>query len=235
MINPKESSLSHFSRSFKENSAERPVPYNFYAAMKNQTISTTALQVFREGLAKFVSFSDAEWLELIPYLSALNIKKKDYFAVKGKICKHIGFVIKGSLRFYHLKDGAEITGYFSFEHEFVSSYKSYLKQEPSLTCIQAMEDTALVVFTYEDMQQLLAHPVLAFKIEQFGRLIAEYYICCYEERIAAFIVQSPEERYLTMLKDQSGLLLRIPQHYVANFLGITPVSLSRIRRRTLRA
>lgn len=197
-------------------------------------IPKTILQVFREGLEKFVTFSDAEWIELTPYLTASNIKKKDHFVVHGKVCQHIGFVIKGSLRFYHLKDGAEITGYFCFENEFVSSYKSYLKQEPSLTYIQAMEDTELMLITYENMQQLLTHPKLALKMEQFGRLIAEYYICCYEERIAAFIIQSPEERYLTMLENQACLLLRIPQHYVANFLGITPVSLSRIRKRTLR-
>ncbi|TKC64988.1 Crp/Fnr family transcriptional regulator [Pedobacter hiemivivus] len=202
--------------------------------MKNQMISKTTLQVFREGLTKFVTFSDAEWVELTPYLRASSIKKKDHFVVHGKVCKHIGFVIKGSLRFYHVKDGTEITGYFCFENEFVSSYKSYLKQELSLTGIQAMEDTELILIAYEDMQQLLAHPKLAFKMEQFGRLIAEYYICCYEDRMAAFIVQSPEERYLSMIENQAGILLRIPQHYVANFLGITPVSLSRIRKRTLR-
>jgi hypothetical protein len=74
---------------------------------------------------------------------------------------------------------------------------------------------------------------LAYKIERFGRLIAEYYLCCYEDRVSAFITQTPEERYLKLMENGREILLRIPQHYVANFLGITPVSLSRIRKRVL--
>ena len=80
---------------------------------------------------------------------------------------------------------------------------------------------------------MLNNPLLAYKMERFGRLVAEHYICCYEDRISSFILQSPEERYLKMLETAPGIMQRVPQHYVANFLGITPVSLSRIRKRTV--
>jgi CRP-like cAMP-binding protein len=85
------------------------------------------------------------------------------------------------------------------------------------------------------MQQLYTHPVLAYKMERFGRLVAEFYLLCYEERIASFITQTPEERYSKLLETGREILQRIPQHYIANFLGITPVSLSRIRRRMLKS
>ena len=75
--------------------------------------------------------------------------------------------------------------------------------------------------------------MLAYKMERFGRLVAEYYLCCYEDRVASFVTQTPEERYLQLLSTGREILQRMPQHYIANFLGITPVSLSRIRRRVL--
>ncbi len=83
------------------------------------------------------------------------------------------------------------------------------------------------------MQQMLAYPLLAYKMERFGRLIAEYYLVCYDNRMVSFITKTPEERYLELLSTGREILQRMPQHYIAHFLGITPVSLSRIRRRIL--
>lgn len=201
--------------------------------MTNQHISSDALAIFRAGLAKFITFDETEWSEFISYLSYSALKKKDHFTVNGKVCDDIGFIIKGSVRYYHVKEGIEITGYFSFENEFVSSYKSFLKQQPSIGYIQALEQTEFIVISYKNMQLMLNNPILAFKMERFGRLVAEHYICCYEERITSFVTQTPEERYIHMLENEGNILLRVPQHYIANFLGITPVSLSRIRKRTL--
>ncbi|MNL25246.1 Cyclic nucleotide-binding domain protein [compost metagenome] len=201
--------------------------------MATSGIPEASLNTFRAGLSRFVMFTEPEWTALKTYLKPAILKKKDHFAVHGKVCDHMGFIINGSVRYYHVKDGLEITGYFSFENEFVSSYKSFLKQQPSITYIQALEQTELVVISYKNMQLMLNNPALAFKMERFGRLVAEHYICCYEERITSFIIQTPEERYTEMLKNEGNIMLRVPQHYIANFLGITPVSLSRIRKRTL--
>lgn len=196
-------------------------------------ISETSLHVFRQALVQFVTFNELQWQAFTKHLEYKVVKKKDHFAVKDKICSEIGFILKGSVRYYHVKDGAEITGYFSFENEFVSSYKSYLTQQPSITYIQALEETELILISQKNMQLMLNDPLLAYTMERFGRLVAEHYICCYEDRITSFIIQSPEERYLKMMENERSILQRVPQHYIANFLGITPVSLSRIRRRTV--
>jgi len=193
----------------------------------------TAQGIFREQLKKFVDLNEAEWIVFAQHLDFSSLKKKKYFAQPGTVCQHIGFIVKGTVRYYHVKDGEEITGYFSFENEFVSSYKSYLTHQPGITYIQALEDTKLITFTRTDMEQMLQNPLLAFKMEHFGRTIAEHYLCCYEDRVASFITQTPEERYLSLLSTGREILQRMPQHYIANFLGITPVSLSRIRRRVL--
>jgi len=142
-------------------------------------------------------------------------------------------MIKGTVRYFHIKDGQEITGYFSFENEFVTSYKSFLTGLPGLTYIQALEDCLLITFTHRDLDQMLANPMLAYKVEKFGRLVAEETIICYEDRVASFITHTPEERYLQLYNTGKDILRRMPQHYIANYLGITPVSLSRIRRRVM--
>ena len=193
--------------------------------------ASAALAIFREELKKYVDFNEAEWILFTQHLTLSNLKKKHYFTEYGKVCDKVGFIVKGSVRYFHIKDGEEITGYFSFENEYLSSYKSYLTGLPGSTYIQALEDTKLITFTKKDMDEMLNDPMLAYKMERFGRLIAEHYLICYEDRIVSFITQTPEERYLQLLSTGKEVLQRMPQHYIANFLGITPVSLSRIRKR----
>jgi CRP-like cAMP-binding protein len=193
--------------------------------------TSAALSTFREHLKRCIDFNEAEWILFSQYLSFAKLKKKHYFAESGKVCNKVGFIIKGSVRYFHIKDGEDITGYFSFENEFLSSYKSYLTGLPGYVYIQALEDSLLITFTRKDMDDMLANPMLAYKMERFGRLIAEQYLCCYEDRVTAFVTQTPEERYLELMNTGREILQRMPQHYVANYLGITPVSLSRIRKR----
>lgn len=195
--------------------------------------ASAALQLFREQLKKYVDFNEAEWILFTQHLTLSSLKKKHYFATPEKVCDKVGFIVKGSVRYYHIKDGEDITGYFSFENEFVSSYKSYLTGQPGFVHIQALEDTKLITFTRKDMEEMLNNPMLAYKMERFGRLIAEHYLICYEDRVTAFVTQTPEERYLQLLSTGREILQRMPQHYIANYLGITPVSLSRIRKRIL--
>ncbi|BAU53071.1 Crp/Fnr family transcriptional regulator [Mucilaginibacter gotjawali] len=194
-----------------------------------------ALVVFRKGISKFIEFNEAEWDMVSRHLDFKKLKKKGYFAEPGIVCSEIGFVLTGSVRYFNIKDGEEITGYFSFENELVSSYRSFLTRQPSLNYVQALEDTELVIITYKSMQAMLANPALAYKMERFGRLVAEYYLICYEERMSSFITKTPEERYLDLLNTGRDIIQRMPQHYIAHFLGITPVSLSRIRRRIMKA
>ncbi len=194
----------------------------------------TALQKFREHVESYVPVNDMEWRALAPHLEVSTLKKKKYFAEPGKICNHIGLVVKGAVRYFLVKDGEEITGYFSFENELLSSYKSFLTRQPGENYIQALEDCHIVTLSYKAMQQLYDDALIGKKMERFSRLIAEHYLICYEDRVSAFITQTPEERYNKLLETGGDVLQRIPQHYIANFLGITPVSLSRIRRRIMK-
>ena len=201
----------------------------------NQTIDTTnAYAVFRQEMAKYVEFTDAEWEVVKAHLNLSVLKKKRFFASPEGVCNDIGFIVSGSVRYFYVKDGEEITNYFSFENEYVSSYKSFLTRRPGFSYIQALEDTQLVTISYKNMQLMFASPVIGHKMERFARLVAECYLICYEDRMSSFITQTPEERYLALLTTGRDIIQRMPQHYIAHFLGITPVSLSRIRRRVLK-
>lgn len=192
-------------------------------------------KLFRSVMEYFVTFSDDEWNVVQSHLRLATLKKKAFFVEYGNVCEDIGLIVSGSMRYFQHKDGSEITGYFSIENEFVTSYKSFVTQMPANHFIQAIEDTELVLLSFDSLQQLYNHKLLSYKMERFGRLIAEYLICCYDDRLNSFIIQSPEERYLDLLSSRPDIIQRIPQHHIANFLGITPVSLSRIRRRVMKS
>jgi CRP-like cAMP-binding protein len=189
------------------------------------------LKVFRKHLESFVVLTDDEWNIFSRHLRLRNFKRTGQFASIGKTCSEVGFILNGSFRFFYIKDGVEISNYFCFQNEFISSYRSFLKREPSQISIAAMEDSSIIYFTHSSLEQLLQDGRVVLKMERFGRKVAEYLICCYEERVVSFVTQTPEERYRLLLESGTDLLQRIPQHYIANYLGITPVSLSRIRKR----
>jgi len=191
------------------------------------------LNQFREHAAIYVEFNEAEWIVCIQHLGLKKLKKKEHFAQAGEICETLGFILSGSVRYYYLIDGNDITNYFCFENDYVSSYKSFLTNKPGDSYIQALEPTTILTVSKTNWEAMLNNPMLAYKIERFGRLLAEHYLICYDDRVTSFITQTPEERYLKLLQSGKEVIQRMPQHYIANYLGITPVSLSRIRKRIL--
>lgn len=195
--------------------------------------SPQLLQQFRTQLDKIVELTNEQWAIFSEYLYVREIPKKGLFAEAGKYCREVALIARGSMRVFHVKDGVEMSGYFCFQNEFVSSYTAFLRGNKSSISIDAMEDAVLICFTHQSLQSMLADDRIALKMERFGRLIAEELICCYDERVISFITMTPEERYMLMVERQDKFLQKVPQHYIANYLGITPVSLSRIRKRIL--
>jgi len=187
----------------------------------------TALQVF---IMQMVKLDKAAWLDMQQRLTTRSYKKKQLFIAEGKVCREIAFICKGSFRYYKVIDGVEISTFFSFEHNWVSAYTSFLNKTPSFVSIEAMEDCELLVLAWDDLQYLYNH-YIAF--ERFGRLIAEYLVTCLDERMHSLLLKTPEERYLKTLHDNSIYFERVPQHYIASYLGIAPECLSRIRKRLM--
>lgn len=188
-----------------------------------------ATQQLRQHISHFALLTDNEWEALIPHLAMTTLKKQQCLAQQGVVASQIGFVIEGLFRQFYTKDGQERTTYFFLEDQLVGAYMSCITNRPSPVTIQALSDTTCLTFPYAVLQMLFErYPGW----QLFGRRLAEYILVSLEERMASLLLLSPEERYLELLEgDQKNLLQRVPQHYIANYVGITPVSLSRIRHR----
>ena len=132
---------------------------------------------------------------------------------------------------FYTVNGSERTAFFYTENLFVSSYQSFTKQVPAQHSFQCVEDSELVVITHERAYEMLQrYP----KFEILARIMMEEELILYQDIIATFITMSPEERYLNLLNTQPGLLQRIPQYHLATYIGVSPETLSRIRKRVVR-
>lgn len=157
---------------------------------------------------------------------AHHIDAGAHFLQADEVCRYVGFVAQGLLRYYVLDNGTEHTYDFSAERSFVCDYESFLPQTPSARFIQALEPTQLWRISHHDLQQLyrqLEHG------QQFGRLIAEQLFVDTLQKLTSFYRETAEQRYDRFLRLFPGLTERIPQYIVASYVGIKPQSLSRIR------
>lgn len=175
---------------------------------------------------KQVPLEDQAWEDLQKIIAFKEFKRKDHFLYQGETCKQLGFIIKGYVRLYFLKDGEEITKDFNFENSFCGSYASFSLRQPSRFNIVAMEKVKLYTLGRDDLFRLFdRYPSL----QKLGRLSMENMFIRKEMREASFLLDSAEQRYHELLTQYPQIQQRVPLKYLASYLGITPETLSRIR------
>lgn len=177
-----------------------------------------------------ISFSKAE-LELIDtYFEEKRLKKKEFLLQDNSICNFIGFIAEGSIRHFHIKDGVEKTCDISFENSWVTDFQSFNNNCRAKMNLQAMEHSTILLVKRENLDKLYGN---CSKFETFGRLMTEKVAQRATEIAMSLSADKPEERFCRFLENQPDTFQRIPQKYIANFLGVSPESLSRIRKRVL--
>ncbi|MTG99421.1 MULTISPECIES: Crp/Fnr family transcriptional regulator [Myroides] len=147
---------------------------------------------------------------------------------EGMIANRIGLIKKGGLRMFLDKDGEEVTFQFMFEGSLISSFESFWTGEPSAYSVETIEETEIYWIEKEVFESILSDNQslkIAFQDYIINRMLA------YQRLFLSRIKYSPEERYKQLQTLSPELLQRVPQHYIASYLGITAVSLSRIRNR----
>jgi CRP-like cAMP-binding protein len=151
---------------------------------------------------------------------------------EGDMATELLLVIDGCLRSYFIKEnGIEITSHFFIEGQMASSFESAMMKTPSRRNIQAIEDSTLGIIQMENLIKMIQETVPAK--DYFIRLLISMLIN-YMDLHASFILDNPEKRYKKFLQDNPELVSRLPKQYIASYLGITPVSLSRIRTRLIK-
>ncbi len=186
-----------------------------------------------------------KFLELIHFYAPLNpeeidffkknvpirsFKKNELFFSEGRVSKTIYFVLKGCVRLFYNVDGNEKTAFFYTEGKFVCAGESYTFGTPAKENYQAIEDTVLMYLDKQFIEKMLA---FSPNFEIIARIAVEDELITCQQMIASFITLSPEERYLELLKNNASLFQRAPQQYIASFLGVSPETLSRIKKRVL--
>jgi CRP-like cAMP-binding protein len=183
------------------------------------------------SLQKLTGFTEQELHAILPYFDSIKIQKKTTILQAGKIANEVYFIIQGCMRLFYEKDGLDISAYFFTENMFAGAYDSFIAQQQSKHAIETVEECHVLVISYKAFHTLLStFP----KMNEFVRKILEERFVALHELFTAHILESPEERYLALQKERPDLLNRIPQHQIATFLGVTPVSLSRIRNRVMK-
>lgn len=183
---------------------------------------------FHNTISQFVTFTNKEKEMLESAFTFRQIPKRFKLVKEGEIATELYFINKGLVRLYYTKEGEEITGFIFKENLFASSYDSFLRQAPGIQTLESLEDCDLLVITYDKMQEL--YEVLP-KMNILTRKIAEQRFINGQMILSSFLLDSPEERYRKFELQNRDLLQRVPQNIIASYLGITPVSLSRIRNR----
>lgn len=178
-------------------------------------------------IKNYIDISDSELEYCLSMLSYEVYKKKEILLKEGEVCSKIYFVTKGLLRIYFIDDkDEEKTFHFCLENTFGTDYESFLKGIPSSFSIQAMEDTDVLVISFEMLQNIyrdLQHG------EKLGRRITEEYFFLVNDKIKAIYVNAPLVRYRDMHKRFPKIHQRVPQHCIASYLNISPVHLSRLK------
>jgi CRP-like cAMP-binding protein len=156
----------------------------------------------------------------------IRFQKKDLILEEGQVENYIYYNIKGCVVLLINDNGNEVSKGFSIDNSYFSSYHSFLTRKPSRISVLAIEDTLVERISYDDLQKAYN---ISIETQRSGRLIAEGLYIEESQRVISLITQSAEDRYLNLIKNKPMLLQRIPLKYLASYLGITPVSLSRLR------
>lgn len=164
------------------------------------------------------------------YFEERHLKRKEFLLQDTTICNFIGFITKGCIRHFHVKEGVEKTCDISFDNTWVTDFQSFTYETVGKMNLQAMEATTLYTISKTNLYKLYQQ---CNKYETFGRLMAEQVAQRATEIAMSLSSEKPEERFTNLLKKQPDLFQRIPQKYIANFLGISPESLSRIDRKSV--
>lgn len=159
---------------------------------------------------------------------SLFVPSKTILLEEGKIAKKLYLIKKGCLRLFFYNEGKDITFQFFFEGEMVASFDSMYKHSPSLFFLESIEPTELVAIHRDDFYNLINSDLSLRQLYE-DKLIDRFH--AYQQLFLSRIKNTPQQRYDELLTMYPEIIHRVPQHYIASYLGITPVSLSRIRGR----
>ena len=184
--------------------------------------------LLRAQIEKRVHLTDEEFEISAKYFAPKRLKKHQFLLNEGDVSRHIAFVNSGCLRVYTIDNkGAEHIIQFAVEDWWASDLNSFLSGRPATFNIDALLDSEVLLLEKSAREELLDN---CPKMERYFRLLVEANHVATHQRISDSLSTTAEERYLKFIKTYPKLFEQVPQNQIASYLGITPQSLSRIRK-----
>lgn len=182
---------------------------------------------------KLVPLSDEEWAIFQTFFIQKKVDAKTMLTREGQVADEIYFIHTGLARLYYTTENDDqITAFIFSENLFASCLESFVQQIPSTQNLETLEPCSLLVLTRDGLERLYD---LVPKTNIIMRKVMEQRFISAQRLLSSYILSSPQERYELFAQHYPNLLQRVPQYILASFLGITPVSLSRIRKRISRS
>jgi CRP-like cAMP-binding protein len=175
-----------------------------------------------------------KWEDYIKNFKRIEVAAKTVLLKEGEISQKAFLIEKGCVRAWFNNDGKDLTFQFFFENSTVASIESFRKKIPSPVTLETIEPSVLWFIHKEDLERIMAEIIEIPELrDQFINIIFERTFN-YMKHFFSFIKDSPEQRYLNLIKEQPWIVKRIPQHYIASYLGISTVHLSRIKNKLVK-
>lgn len=190
-------------------------------------LSENITQPLLSYIRRYVELSPEDVDAINSAYQTREFKKGDFFINQGDHIDEVAFVIEGVMRVYRTDKGKEVTLFLRDENSFVTSVTGYSTHRLSPYSVQALEDSTLLVMSSEDRATLFEE---CQAYQRFSMMMLERTVQDMEGRIDSQIADNAANRYLRLLQDHPSLIQRVPQYHLASYLGVTPESLSRLRK-----
>lgn len=186
-----------------------------------------AIDKFKSYLKTIQGYSNNDFELALSFIQVRSYRKGECFVEQNKTCRYFAYVALGIMRAYTFYDGTESTTCLCSDNTFATSTISFITQTPSNISIQALEDVTLILINYDDLNTLYTKSSFW---EKFGRIVAEREFIDLQQSNWRNSPMPAKEKYLTLLKENPGIVNRVPLQYIASYIGIAPETLSRIRK-----
>lgn len=177
---------------------------------------------------RYVEFCDNEIDTIYSKLTLKTFHKKDYIIRTGQVCKNNYFIANGLVRSFYIDDkGNEKIIQFAIENWWITNMESFVNQTPSLSSIQAIEKTQVLLLNKEELENLYSSIP---KLERFFRIITENMLIANQRRNNIYLQMKSKDRYDYLISNFPNFTQRVPQYMIASYLEITPEYLSELRK-----
>ncbi|MCP2044201.1 Crp/Fnr family transcriptional regulator [Pontibacter sp. HSC-36F09] len=184
------------------------------------------VQTIEQAIRQLYPISDKTFGQLTALMQRQELPKGHILFREGEVSNKVFFIERGIARAFCYRSDQEVTFWFGAESDLVFSYYSYVANKPGYETVELLENAVVHAIDLARLQELYLTNI---ELANWGRKLAEYELIKTEERFMVFQFQSATERYKALLQQNPGLIQRVPLNQIASYLGVTQVTLSRIR------